>query len=196
MYSPKQFGKLIGKTVKTLQRWDDSGKLPAKRTPTNRRYYTEDDLFKYGGIETTKKTVIYTRVSTRNQKIDLINQENFLKEYCNSSSIIVDHVYKDFGSGLNYNRKYFNILMEEIERGEICCVIISHRDRLIRFGFDYFEQFMVRHGVKLIVVNDERTSPQDELVEDIISILHVFSCRLYGLRKYKKKIEEDESLQG
>jgi len=71
---------------------------------------------------------------------------------------------------------------------------VSHKDRFIRFGFEWFEKFVKSNGVDLVIVNNEKLSPQEEIVQDIISILHVFSCRVYGLRKYKKKIEEDGEL--
>jgi len=71
---------------------------------------------------------------------------------------------------------------------------VSHKDRFIRFGFEWFEKFVKSNGVELVIVNNEKLSPQEEIVQDIISILHVFSCRVYGLRKYKKKIEEDGEL--
>ena len=73
-------------------------------------------------------------------------------------------------------------------------IIVTHKDRFIRFGYDWFERFLSKFNVKIIVVNNELLSPQEELVQDIISILHVFSCRIYGLRKYKKKIERDEEI--
>ena len=73
-------------------------------------------------------------------------------------------------------------------------IIVTHKDRFIRFGYDWFERFLSKYNVKIIVVNNELLSPQEELVQDIISILHVFSCRIYGLRKYKKKIEVDEEI--
>ena len=73
-------------------------------------------------------------------------------------------------------------------------IIVTHKDRFIRFGYDWFEQFLSKYNVKIIVVNNELLSPQEELVQDIISILHVFSCRIYGLRKYKKKIKRDEEI--
>ena len=73
-------------------------------------------------------------------------------------------------------------------------IIVTHKDRFIRFGYDWFERFLSKYNVKIIVVNNELLSPQEELVQDIISILHVFSCRIYGLRKYKKKIEGDEKI--
>ena len=175
-----------------MQRWDNAGKLKAFRTPTNRRYYTYEQYQKYMGITTSnKKTVIYTRVSTSNQKDDLKNQVEFLKQYVNAKGIIVDTVIEDYGSGLNYNRKQWNELIDECMTNEIGTIIITHKDRFIRFGFDWFEKFLNKFGVKFIIVNNESLSPQEELVQDIISILDVFSCRIYGLRKYKKKIKED-----
>ena len=71
-------------------------------------------------------------------------------------------------------------------------IIVTHKDIFIRFGYDWFERFLSKYKEKIIVVNNELLSPQEELVQDIISILHVFSCRIYGLRKYRKKIERDE----
>ena len=191
-YKPKEFAELLNVSVLTLQRWDNAGKLKAFRTPTNRRYYTYEQYQKYMGItNSSKKTVIYTRVSTSNQKDDLKNQVEFLRQYANAKGIIVDTVIEDYGSGLNYNRKQWNKLIDECMTNEIGTIIITHKDRFIRFGFDWFEKFLNKFGVKFIIVNNESLSPQEELVQDIISILHVFSCRIYGLRKYKKKIRED-----
>ena len=191
-YKPKEFAELLNVSVLTLQRWDNAGKLKAFRTPTNRRYYTYEQYQKYMGITTSnKKTVIYTRVSTSNQKDDLKNQVEFLRQYANAKGIIVDTVIEDYGSGLNYNRKQWNELIDECMTNEIGTIIITHKDRFIRFGFDWFEKFLNKFGVKFIIVNNESLSPQEELVQDIISILDVFSCRIYGLRKYKKKIKED-----
>ena len=191
-YKPKEFAELLNVSVLTLQRWDNAGKLKAFRTPTNRRYYTYEQYQKYMGITTSnKKTVIYTRVSTSNQKDDLKKQVEFLKQYVNAKGIIVDTVIEDYGSGLNYNRKQWNKLIDECMTNEIGTIIITHKDRFIRFGFDWFEKFLNKFGVKFIIVNNESLSPQEELVQDIISILDVFSCRIYGLRKYKEKIKED-----
>ena len=191
-YKPKEFAELLNVSVLTLQRWDNAGKLKAFRTPTNRRYYTYEQYQKYMGITSSnKKTVIYTRVSTSNQKDDLKKQVEFLKQYVNAKGIIVDTVIEDYGSGLNYNRKQWNKLIDECMTNEISTIIITHKDRFVRFGFDWFEKFLNKFGVKFIIVNNESLSPQEELVQDIISILHVFSCKIYGLRKYKKKIKED-----
>ena len=202
-YKPNEFAELLNVSVRTLQRWDNEGKLKAFRTPTNRRYYTYEQYLEYKGIaksEIKRKNIIYTRVSTSNQKDDLKNQIDFLRQYTNSSGIIIDEVIEDYGSGLNYNRKKWNKLIDECMLNEIDTIYITHKDRFIRFGYSWFEKFLNKFNVKIIVVNNEDLSQQEELVQDIVSILHVFSCRIYGMRKYKKKIEGDEdiakSLQG
>ena len=196
-YKPKDFAELLGVSVKTLQRWDRDGILKANRTPTDRRYYTYDQYLQFKGIQTEndiRDTVIYARVSTRNQKDDLQNQVEFLKQFCNAKGIIVNQCIEDFGSGLNYNRKKWNRLLDEVMANKIKTIVISNKDRFIRFGYDWFEKFCEKFNTKIIIVNNETLSPNEELVQDIISILHVFSCRLYGLRKYKNQIKEDEEI--
>ena len=197
-YKPKEFAELIGVSVKTLQRWDNDNKLKAYRTPTNRRYYTYEQYLKYTGkidVNDKRKIVIYTRVSTSNQKDDLKNQVEFLRQYANAKGVIVDEVIEDYGSGLNYNRKKWNKLIDECMENKVKTIIISHKDRFIRFGYDWFERFLSKFEVSFIIVNNESLSPQEELVQDIISILHIFSCRIYGLRKYKNKIRKDEEVE-
>ena len=196
-YKPKDFAELLGVSVKTLQRWDRDGILKANRTPTDRRYYTYDQYLQFKGIQTEndiRDTVIYARVSTRKQKDDLQNQVEFLKQFCNAKGIIVNQCVEDFGSGLNYNRKKWNRLLDEVMANKIKTIVISNKDRFIRFGYDWFEKFCEKFNTKIIIVNNETLSPNEELVQDIISILHVFSCRLYGLRKYKNQIKEDEEI--
>ena len=196
-YKPKDFAELLGVSVKTLQRWDRDGILKANRTPTDRSYYTYDKYLQFKGIQTEndiRDTVIYARVSTRNQKDDLQNQVEFLKQFCNAKGIIVNQCVEDFGSGLNYNRKKWNRLLDEVMANKIKTIVISNKDRFIRFGYDWFEKFCEKFNTKIIIVNNETLSPNEELVQDIISILHVFSCRLYGLRKYKNQIKEDEEI--
>ena len=200
-YKPGEFAEMVGVTVKTLQRWDREGILIAGRTPTDRRFYTD---YQYLQVmqgrngdtdnEDQRRTVIYARVSTKNQADDLKNQVRFLREFCNARGMIVDEYIEDYGSGLNYNRKKWNHLLDQVMEREIKVIVVSHKDRFIRFGFDWFEKFCEKFGTKILVVNNEELSPQEELVQDIVSILHVFSCRLYGLRKYEKKIREDEEI--
>ena len=188
-YKPKDFAELLGVSVKTLQRWDREGTLKANRTPTDRRYYTYNQYLQFKGIDTendTRQVVIYARVSTRDQKDDLQDQVSFLRQFCNARGVIVDQCIEDYGSGLNYNRKKWNQLLDEVMEQKIKTIIVTHKDRFIRFGYDWFEKFCMKFNTT--IVNNE------ELVQAIVSILHVFSCRLYGLRKYKKQIERDEEI--
>ena len=196
VYSPKQFGALIGKTVNTLQRWDRAGLLKAHRTPTNRRYYTHDQYLEYRGLKAkgTGTTIAYARVSTVAQKPDLQNQLAALRAYCQAHAIQVDEWVEEMGSGLNYQRKQFNRIMEEVELGRVQRLIVVHKDRLVRFGFEWFDAFCVRHGTDLLIINGNTLPPEQELVQDLLSIVHVFSARLYGLRSYKKIIR-DAALQ-
>lgn len=195
IYKPKEMAKKLNVTVRTLQRWDRIGKLPAKRSPTNRRYYTDDQLLQFlGKPQDDRKIVAYARVSTYGQKDDLRDQVAFIRQYANGKGIILDETITDIGSGLNYNRKKWNQLMRNVEKGKIKTIFITYKDRFIRFGFDWFERFCNEHNTEIIVLNNPDTSPDQELVDDVISIIHVFSCRLYGLRKYKNKIRHDKSL--
>ncbi len=196
-YKPGDFAELLGVSVKTLQRWDREGILKANRTPTDRRYYTYDQYLQFKGIKTEKdnrQTVIYARVSTRNQKEDLQNQVTFLRQFCNAKGMIVDQCIGEYGSGLNYNRKKWNQLLEEVMEQKIKTIVVTHQDRFIRFGYDWFERFCEKFHTTIVIVNNEELSPQEELVQDMLSILHVFSCRLYGLRKYKNQIKRDEEI--
>lgn len=193
-----EMAKRLNVSVKTLQRWDREGILVAKRTPTDRRYYTEDQYLEYIGSSTKskRKTIAYVRVSNANQKDDLRNQITFIRNYVNAKGEILDDVIEDIGSGLNYNRKHWNdLLLNQIPKGEIEKIYITYKDRFVRFGFDWFERFCNHYNCEIVVINNPDTSPQKELVDDLISIIHVFSCRIYGLRKYKKDISLDESLQ-
>lgn len=196
MLKPKEMAQKLGVSISTLQRWDREGVLKAYRNPKNRRYYTEEQYLNYMGMSDDKKrkVVAYSRVSSRNQKDDLNNQFNFIKNYCNAKGIIVDDYMSDIGSGLNYKRKNWNKLLDRVMNNEIETIYITYKDRFIRFGYDWFENLCHQFDTQIVVLNDKTTSPQQELVEDLISIIHVFSCRIYGLRKYKTDIKEDDDL--
>ena len=190
-YSPREFGALIGRTTKTLQRWDREGILKAHRSITNRRYYHHEQYLELIGQKpSSRKRVIYTRVSSSSQRKDLISQRNAVEAFCLTTGKVIDEKFEDIGSGLNYKRKQFVLIMERVERGEIAEIIVAHKDRLVRFGFEWFEKFCKDHGTTLVVMNAESLSPEEEMTKDLLSIIHCFSSRLYGLRKYKKKIIE------
>ena len=129
------------------------------------------------------------------QKDGLQSQMNYLMNFVNSNGIIPDELISEVGSGLNYKRKKWNQLLVEVEEREIDKIYVTYKDRFVRFGFDWFQQFCERHGTEIVVLNNPKTSPETELVNDLISIIHVFSCRIYGLRRYNKELKDDQNLR-
>ena len=196
-YKIHEVANKLGVTVKTLQRWDNSGVFKARRTPTNHRYYTDEDILKYQGLssDTSKrKTVAYVRVSTRGQNSDLKHQIEFIRTFVNSKGVILDEIIEDIGSGLDYKRPKWIELLQAVMRGEIDKIYVTYVDRFVRFGFEWFESLCQQHGTEIIVLNNETMSPEKELVEDLTLIIDDFSCRLSGLRKYKKALKEDKEV--
>ena len=187
--------KLLGVSVKTLQRWEREGRLiPVARTDSNRRLYTEAQLrtfigLRNAGSEPTRR-VAYCRVSSAAQKPDLANQRKVLEEFVVARGLANVEFVEEIGGGLNFKRKRFLALMDEIGRREIKTLILAHRDRLTRFGFEWFEHFAKVNGCEVLVLNQERLSPEQEMVQDLMTIVHCFSSRLYGLRNYRKKLDE------
>jgi putative resolvase len=176
----------LGVCAKTLERWEKEGKIKAYRTPSGQRRYDCDSVV---ALSPAKPTVLYARVSSRSQKNDLNRQVEFLVTRYPGCEII-----QDIGSGLNFKRKGLIALLEQILSGDIGMVVIAEKDRLCRFGFDLVSWLAQRSGCKILVLNNSILSPEREMVEDILAIIQVFSCRLYGLRKYKKQIIEDTDL--
>ena len=196
-YKVGEFAKLLNVTVKTLQNWDKQGTLKAYRTPTNQRFYTEEQLNQIlnlsnpNQIEKQGLKIGYCRVSTPNQKNNLENQEEYLRNYTNAKGVILDEVFTDIGSGINYNRKNFNKILELVEAREVSEIYVTYKDRFVRFGFDWFNNFCEKHGTKIIVLNQPSTSNEQELVEDLLNIVTVFSARSHRLRTYKKQLEQN-----
>jgi putative resolvase len=203
MYTPAAFAKRVGVSVKTLQKWDRIGVLPAKRTITNRRYYTDDDLaaaLRLPRVQKERRTVAYCRVSSQAQKPDLANQRHVLEEFCKQKQIQVDEWIMEIGGGLNFKRKAFLRLIDAILEGQVERVVLAHQDRLARFGYQLLVHLCQTHKTELMVMNTQELSPEQELVQDLITITHGFSSRLYGLPNYrkalKKAIQDDQSAQG
>jgi putative resolvase len=202
MYTPAVFAKRVGVSVKTLQKWDRMGVLPAKRTITNRRYYTDEELaaaLRLPRVQKERRTVAYCRVSSQAQKPDLANQRRVLEAFCTQRNIEVDEWMMEVGGGLNFKRKQFLSLVDAILEGQVERVILAHQDRLARFGYQLLVHLCETHQCELLVMNTEELSPEQELVQDLLTITHCFSSRLYGLRNYrkalKKAIADDQSAQ-
>ncbi len=127
-------------------------------------------------------------MSSPSQQKDLATQKEALRAYCLEHQIKVDQWVEDIGSALNYKRKGFNEVVEQIELGLVRRLIIASQDRFVRFGYDWFEHFCERHGTDITVITGEACSPEEELVRDLIAIVTVFSARLPGLRSHKNVI--------
>ena len=182
----------------TLYRLDRDGKLcPFKRTSRSKRY-KYSDVLKYmeSNLEELKEKrlkIAYARVSSNKQKTELQNQILHLENYASGRGIVIDKYIKDVGSGVNYNNKGLNEIIDLITSNKVDELIISYKDRLVRFGFELIENIARKHGTKITVINLESTSPEKEIVDDLLTIITVFSNRVYGLRSYKSKIKESIS---
>ena len=192
-YKPKEASQYIGRSISTLQRLDYSGKLKAHRTTTNRRYYTQaqSDAFLGKKPNIKKLQIAYARVSSYEQKPELKNQLNYIRNYVNAKGIILDKEISEIGSGLNYKRKQWNQLMDLVEQDKVSKIYIAYKDRFIRFGFAWFNDFCQKHGCEIVVLNNPSLSPEEELTQDLLTILHVFSSRNDNIRKYQKQIKKE-----
>ena len=189
VYSISDFAKRINTSISTLRRWDASGELVANRRSSGHRFYDESHVRQALSLtpEEMRKTVVYCRVSSAGQKDDLKSQVEAMEKYCLGAGVAVDEWVQEIGGGMNFKRKRFLELIDGMARGEIKHLLVAHKDRLVRFGFDLISHLAERNGCKIEVVNQESLSPQQEMVEDLLSIVHTFSCRLYSMRKYKKE---------
>jgi len=178
----------LNRHVKTLQMWDRNGKLKASRSPTGRRYYDEENLREFAGLPKNsedRKLVAYCRVSSRGQIADLKNQIQIVQEYCKNVLFEKPTIIDEIGGGLNLKRKKFLALVDAIIAGEIRSLVVAHKDRLSRFGFELIQHLCIKNKVSLHVIDKQEASPEQEMVQDLMAITHCFSARLYGLRNYR-----------
>jgi putative resolvase len=191
-YRTSEFAERIGKSACTVRRWETQGRIKPKRTLSNQRVFDEEDVATALGAKPKgrPKTLVYCRVSSKGQADDLKSQVAAMRQFCPGGGIAVDDWIVETGGGMNFKRRGFLNIMQMVERREVGLLIVAHKDRFVRFGFDYFSAFAEDHGCEIRVANQEQLSPQQEMVEDLMSIVHTFSCRLYGLRGYKDKIRK------
>ena len=140
--------------------------------------------------KTKQVTVAYLRVSSQAQKPNLSNQKAALEQFCIARGIAVDEWIAEIGGGLNFKRPKFSDLVDRIVRSELSILVIAHKDRLARFGYELLAHLRETHGCQIVVLNTESLSPEQEMVQDLITIMHCFSSRLYGLRNYRKAIQK------
>ena len=185
---------LLGVSTKTIRRWDSAGKVHCFRTLGNHRRFTLVEIIRIKTgqekVEKEEKTAIYARVSSHDQKKkgDLQRQIHVVQEHYSSQGIEKPQIFHDVGSGLNTKRRGFLRLCQGIEKGEINRVILTYPDRLTRFGFKYLERYFSSHGTIIQVLHQQsKQSIEEELVQDLISIVTSFSGRVHGLRSAKAR---------
>jgi putative resolvase len=182
--SPQQVQKRFGYHPKTLADWADEGRIKYIRSKGGHRRYLLSDLEGFSENNSERVTVLYSRVSTHSQKEDLKSQTAFIQEKCTGE------VINEIGSGMNFKRKKFIRLMERVANNEISEIVVVHKDRFCRFGFDFIEWFCNLHQCRITVLGETQLSPYAELMQDFMSIMHCFSSRLYFLRRYKAPIQQ------
>jgi predicted site-specific integrase-resolvase len=183
--TPKEAQKKYGYHPKTLANWADDGKIQFTKSPGGHRRYAVASLEAVAS-DPTKEIICYVRVSTRSQKDDLQNQLDYVSSHYPQAECITD-----YGSGLNFKRKRFLKLMERVSRREVATIVVAHKDRLCRFGFDFVEWFCQLNGCQIKVLNNTYKPPHQELMEDFMAIMHCFSSKLYFLRRYEKEIRNE-----
>lgn len=193
-YPINKFAKIIGVTSQTLRNWEQSGKLvPHHRSDSNYRYYSEAQLQQILGEQKDKKklTVGYCRVSSHKQKDDLDRQVENMRMYLLAQGSPYE-IITDIGSGINYKKPGLQDIIKRICSYDVDKVVVLYKDRLVRFGFELIEYIANLHNCQIEVVEAAEKSEQMELVEDLVQIITVFSCRLQGRRanKAKKMIED------
>ena len=187
--------KTTGVHVKTIQKWNREGKIKCVRTVGGKRRVPESEIKRILGIHEKRKIVGYARVSSRTQKDDLGRQIELIKN-CTKERGWEIEILKDIGSGLKEDRRSFQKLLKMVMNKEVSKVIVAYSDRLTRFGFKILEEFFRSYGTEIVVINHMEKSPQEELVEDLITIISHFAGKLYSMRshKYKKVVEGAKKL--
>ena len=192
-YTINQFSKILGVTPQTLRNWDRNGKLPPHHTSGNGyRYYSSEQLNQIRGVKPKKRTVIgYCRVSSHKQKDDLERQIENVRNYLIAQGKPFE-IITDIGSGINYNKKGLQNLIEKIVNNEVEKIVVLYKDRLLRFGFEMLEYVAGLYGCEIEIIDNTQKTEQQELVDDLVQIITVFSCKLQGKRanKAKKIIKE------
>jgi predicted site-specific integrase-resolvase len=176
----------LGLHPNTLRRYADEGKIEIIKNEAGQRLYNVESYVR-GAARAS--LVCYCRVSSSKQRDDLQRQIAYMRSLYPEAEIV-----QDIGSGLNFKRKGLRSLLDRLLRGDKLKIIVACRDRLCRFGFELIQYMVEQNGGEILVLDQSVHCPETELTTDLLSIIHVFSCRMHGLRKYSKKIKEDQDL--
>ena len=184
----KEVLKLLKITRQTLCRYVKNNIIRAELQVNGDYNYNADDVYKLVYKDKPRKSVLYARVSSSNQKKDLENQLDTLRQFCSHNGIIIDDEYKDICSGIDLDRKQFKSMLDEITDFKIKTVYITYKDRLTRLSFNVFKSLFKKYGCEIVVLNDIDNEKQieKEIFEEIITLLHCFSMKMYSNRRKEK----------
>ena len=193
-YSIHEFSKILGVSAQTLRNWDNNGKLhPHHTTASGYRYYSDEQLNEVLHIKPKNNRIIigYCRVSSQKQKDDLERQIENVRTYLLAKGQPFE-IISEIGSGINYKKKGLQELIKRISENQVEKVVILYKDRLLRVGFELVEYLAMLHHCEIEIIDHTEKTEQQELVEDLVQIITVFSCKLQGKRanKAKKMIQE------
>ena len=195
-----KIAELFGVTTQSIRDWTKQGKLSAKRTLGNHRRYNLEEIEQKLGIESeSKTTILYSRVSAHDQKEDLLRQKQELKNYSEEQQICNFIEISEIGSGLNYEKRGLKKLLTLVLSGKAKRIVVSYKDRLMRFASQILEQVCVAQNVEIVVLNERPVKKFEEIVvEDVLSVLTVYCAKIYGRRSHerRKKRKEDKKRSG
>ena len=197
-YTINEFSKILGVSAQTLRNWDKSEKLLPNHTSANGyRYYSHEQLNQVLNIKPniSKNIIGYCRVSSNKQKDDLERQVKNMKLYLTSQGKPFE-IITDIGSGINYNKKGLKLLLKMISQNKTEKVVVLYKDRLLRFGFELVEYIASLYNCEIEIVDNTEKTEQQELGEDLVQIITVFSCRLQGKRANKARKLVREPIEG
>lgn len=186
--------KLLHISRATLVKYVKNKEIRVVELPNGFYDYNDEDVYCKAGLADERYNVIYARVSTPKQKTDLQNQVKTLTEYCNRNGAKVSKSYQDVASGMNFDRKQFKILLDDVLSFKVSHIYVTYKDRLSRISFDMFKRLFSEFGCEIVVINDtEDKADEAEIFEEIISMLHCFAMKMYSRRRKRKLelIEED-----
>ena len=196
MISIGEASKILGVTRKTIREWEKQGKIKVERTPNGHRRFSRDEILRlssfgrsFSGSKENKQTIAYARVSSNDQKDDLKRQVELLESYCATNGWTYS-VIQDLGSGINYDKRGLKNLIKEICAGNVDRLVLTHKDRLLRFGSEIIFSICENYGTEVVILNKGEIpiTFEDELVSDVLEIITVFSARMYGARSQKNKV--------
>lgn len=194
----KEVLKILRVTRPTLTSYVKKGRIKVKKQPNGFYNYDDDDVFRLANINVEYNSVIYARVSTQKQKNDLVNQIEMIRQFANSQGFVIDKVYQDIASGLNFARGNFEELVNDVMNRKVKRIFISNKDRLTRVSFDFWKQLFGNFNCELIVANNDscqNENDEKEIFQDIISLLHCFAMKMYSSRRKKKITLMKEDLE-